>query len=169
MLAEWERVAMREPEPGKETSYDKGMRRQKEFVDRQLNGQLVIHDKDRQWETTRQGRIKFYAYLEATPDTVLQDFKMFVHDVRRHSGKHVHQGGLIIYVLEGEGWTVIDGERVDWEAGDMMLLPIKPGGVEHQHFNKKPDQGCRWLAIIYYPFQCHLASELKQQEEAPKE
>lgn len=167
-MAEQERVAMREPEPDKETSYDISVRRQKEFIDRQLNGKLVIHDADREWEATRQGRAKFFIYLDATPDSVLKDFKVFSQDIKRHSGKHVHQGGVIIYVLEGTGWSVVDGERVYWKAGDMLLLPIKPGGVEHQHFNRDPDKGCKWVAILWYPYQNHVASELKQREEAPK-
>lgn len=167
-MPERERVGMHEPEPGEETSYDKTLRRQSQFIDRQMTGKLLIRPEDREWEATRQGRIKFYLYLDATPDGVLTDFKVFVQDIRRHSGKHVHQGGVIIYVLEGEGWSVIDGTRVDWKAGDILLLPIKKGGVEHQHFNRDPDKSCKWVAMLWYPYFCHIAGQIIQREEAPK-
>jgi gentisate 1,2-dioxygenase len=43
-----------------------------------------------------------------------------------------HQGGLVIYVLEGEGaegrgYTILDDERYEWEAGDVMTLPLRQG------------------------------------------
>jgi hypothetical protein len=30
---------------------------------------------------------------------------------------------------------MIDGIRYDWEKGDVILIPLKPQGSEHQHFN----------------------------------
>ena len=97
----------------------------------------------------------------------MDDWNIFVQDIKVHSGKHRHQGGLVIYILEGEGWSEVDGERHDWEAGDLLLLPIKPGGVEHQHFNTDPDTPCRWLAFIHWPTLDHLASPAEQLEDSP--
>lgn len=168
-MPEVERTKLRDPEPQDETSYDKSVKMLKANIQRSFEYKLVLHAEDRPWEQTRQGRTKYYMYCTITKDTVLQDFKVFVRDIKRHTGKHVHQGGVIILVLEGTGWTVIDGERVDWEAGDMLILPLKPDMVEHQHFNADPDKGCRWLAMRWFPFQLHLASETKQREEAPKD
>ena len=53
------------------------------------------------------------------------------------------------------------------DAGDLLLLPIKPGGVEHQHFNLQPGQDCRWIAFSYMPFFDHVASEFTQTEVSP--
>src|SRR5439155_811034 len=78
----------------------------------------------------------------------LVDWNVFVQDIRVHSGKHRHQGGLVIYIMEGEGYSVVDGERHDWEAGDLLLLPVKKGGVEHQHFNKDDAHPAKWIAFI---------------------
>ena len=61
----------------------------------------------------------------------------------------------------------LDGERVDWTAGDLLLLPIKPGGVEHQHFNVNPGSECRWIAFSYMPFFDHVGSEFTQTELSP--
>ena len=77
-----------------------------------------------------------------------------MHDIKTVSGKHRHQGGLLIYVLEGKGYSIVNGERKDWQKGDLVLLPMVPGGVEHQHFNVEPEKGAaRWIAFINMPIQ----------------
>src|ERR1700719_2851203 len=86
----------------------------------------------------RQRKLLFYLDPVTFKDTPLQHWRVFIHDIRTRSGKHRHQGGLVIYVLEGRGYSVVDGERKDWEKGDLVLLPMKPGGVVHQHFNLNP-------------------------------
>ena len=94
---------------------------------------------------------------------------MFKHEVRTKSGKHRHQGGLVIYVLEGKGYSVVDDERIDWEKGDLMLLPLKPQGVEHQHFNLQPGQPALWAAFIPIAILWeHVGAELEQVEESPE-
>jgi mannose-6-phosphate isomerase-like protein (cupin superfamily) len=113
-------------------------------------GPIVIKPSDREYQQTRQGRIMYYLNAQAYKDTPLHDWRVFVHDIKTHSGKHRHQGGFVIYVIEGKGYSVVDGERVDWGPGDLLLLPIKPGGVEHQHFNLEEGKPCRWIAFAIY-------------------
>ena len=93
---------------------------------------------------------------------------MFVQDIRVHSGKHRHQGGLVIYIIQGEGYSIVDGERHDWEAGDLLLLPVKPGGVEHQHFNKDDAHPAKWIAFISAALFEFGASEMVQLENHPE-
>lgn len=73
-----------------------------------------------------------------------------------------------IYVIEGKGYTVVEGQRQDWESGDLVLLPIQPGGVEHQHFNLNGDTPSRWMAYIYKPFHDEVAHGMEQREESPE-
>ena len=40
---------------------------------------------------------------------------------------HRHQGGLALFVLDGRGHTIVNGVTHDWEAGDLILLPVAPG------------------------------------------
>jgi gentisate 1,2-dioxygenase len=48
------------------------------------------------------------------------------------SGKHGHmEAGL--YCLEGEGYSIVDEERLDWKKGTFVHVP-GPQTV-HQHFN----------------------------------
>ncbi len=91
---------------------------------------------------------------------------MFKHQIVTKSGRHRHQGGLLIFVTEGKGYSIVDGERWDWEKGDLVLLPMKPGGVEHQHFNLH-DKPSEWAAFINVPIQEHVASDLQQTEVSP--
>jgi gentisate 1,2-dioxygenase len=76
---------------------------------------------------------------------------IFRQEIHSHTGRHLHQGGLALYVTRGQGYTVCDGRRVEWRAGDVILLPVVPGGVEHQHFNTG-EEPCEWIAFAYNPW-----------------
>ena len=155
-MAEIERTRTRERGAIPETPYEIFIRSRREFLERQETGQVVVKPSDREFFITRQGRLMYHLNPEIHKDTPLQDWRVFSHDLKTHSGKHRHQGGLVIYVIIGQGYSVVDGERVDWQAGDLLLLPIKPGGVEHQHFNLNPGSDCRWIAFSYMPFFDHV-------------
>lgn len=140
----------------------------RERLDRSTHGIVVIDADKQRWQQSRQGREKYFLNRENDTGTVLRDWVVFVNDIKKHGGKHQHQGGLVIFVLEGEGYTVIDGERIDWSAGDLLLLPIKPEGVEHQHFNLHADESCQWIAFIFRPYQDQIAYYMDQKEVAPE-
>jgi mannose-6-phosphate isomerase-like protein (cupin superfamily) len=166
-MAEIERTRERERGTIPQTPYEIFIRSRKEFLERQDTGQVVVKPSDREFFLTRQGRLMYHLNPEIHKNTPLQDWRVFSHDLKTHSGKHRHQGGLVIYVITGKGYSVVDDERVDWQAGDLLLLPIKPGGVEHQHFNLQPGADCRWIAFSYMPFFDHVASEFTQTENSP--
>ena len=167
-MADIERTRTREREPLAENYYERFMRSRRAFIERQKSGPVVIKAKDREMHLTRQGRIIYFLDKLTFPDTPLQDWLVFVHDLKTQSGKHRHQGGLVIYVIDGTGYSVVDGERVDWKAGDLLLLPIKPEEVEHQHFNLDPSKPCHWIAFVYMPIYDYLAGEIAQVEIAPE-
>ena len=166
-MAEIERTRERERGTIPETPYELFIRSRREFLERQETGQVVVKPSDREFFLTRQGRLMYHLNPEIHKNTPLQDWRVFSHDLKTHSGKHRHQGGLVIYVLEGKGYSVVEGERKDWEKGDLVLLPMKPGGVEHQHFNADPSKPAIWAAFINIPIQEYLASDLKQEEVSP--
>ena len=167
-MAELERTRVRERGAPVENAYEALFQRITRFNERQQQGPVVIKPSDRQWEVSRQGRILWYLHPEMYKDTPLQDWFVFVHDIRTHSGKHRHQGGLALFVLEGEGYSTVTGERVDWAAGDLILLPLLPEEVEHQHFNRNPGKPCRWLAFIHMGVFEGVATELTQTELSPE-
>jgi Cupin domain len=165
-MSELQLTRDREPDPNPTDAYEASIAAMKARADRSAHGQILVTAAERPWESTRQGRLKYYLTPEVYKDTVLQDWKVFVQDIHRHSGRHTHQGGLVIFVLEGSGYTVMDGVRMDWEEGDLMILPLKPGGVEHQHFNSDPEKPCKWLAFINTNFQAATGTLIRQQAPA---
>lgn len=158
-----ERSRTREPEPEPESIYEQFMPYYEQVRERQ-DLPYVIRGDDRPWELNRQGKLKYYS----TPfmdDVVLPDVPVFRHEIPDRSGRHTHQGGLALLGTRGQGTTVVDDERVEWEAGDLVTLPIKPGGVTHQHLNRNgPDEPAEWLAIYYNPHLEILGAEFTQNE-----
>jgi quercetin dioxygenase-like cupin family protein len=42
----------------------------------------------------------------------------------KKSGKHRHSYESVMYITEGEGYTMIEDKRVDWKAGDAVYFPV---------------------------------------------
>jgi quercetin dioxygenase-like cupin family protein len=165
-MPEFERTRQRERERPTLDLYDLALKQDKERGERQMMGRIVLKVADTTQQQSRQGLLRFY--LDSTiTDTPLRDWTVFTHEVRTQSGKHRHQGGLVIYVIDGAGYSVVDGERIDWAKGDLLLLPLRKGGVEHQHFNENPAKPALWMAFIHVPTREYVASEMTQTEVAP--
>lgn len=64
-----------------------------------------------------------------------------------HTSSHCHSHTeAVLYVLEGVGFSEIDYEHYDWEAGDAVHVP--PKMTRHEHFNPS-DKRTRTLRIEY--------------------
>jgi len=50
--------------------------------------------------------------------------------------KHGHMNSAVFFVLKGKGHDVHDGKRIDWQAGDALIVE---NGCVHQHFSDDPD------------------------------
>lgn len=146
--------------------YQEWVERRNEYTRRQFEDPIVIEQQDVVREMSAMGECMYYLDSGVYPKRALSDWRSFVMDMPTSTGKHTHQGGLVIYVLEGAGWSVLDGVKEEWVAGDLLLLPIKAGGVEHQFFNARPGSPCRWLSAINVPMFNNLGSEFTQQDYA---
>jgi quercetin dioxygenase-like cupin family protein len=166
-MAEIERTRIREREAPTLSNYEIAIQKMRESAERNLTGRVVCKLEECPQNLTRQGRLRTYLGL-TIKDTPLQDWVVFTHEVRTASGKHRHQGGLVIYVIDGEGYSVVDGERIDWSKGDLILLPLREKGVEHQHFNTNPEKPALWMAFIHLPMKEYVASEMTQTEPSPE-
>ena len=126
-MADLERTRTRERDPGTMTPYDIFIRSRLEFLDRQNTGQVVVSLDDREYFNTKQGKLLYYINAEIHKNTCLQDWRVFTHSLISHSGRHRHQGGLVIYVIEGTGYSGVDGERETkrfrGEGGQRYELP----------------------------------------------
>ncbi|MBI4330331.1 MAG: cupin domain-containing protein [Chloroflexi bacterium] len=156
----------RESEPG-ETLYDQSYRIINEAARAREQGRIIIKGREIDFQQSRQALLKFLIHQNDWKSVATPYWSIFINRIKVHSGKHVHQGGLALYVLAGKGYTVVDGVRYDWEEDDLILLPIKPGGVEHQHFNAEPDKPSEWIAFIFNPMQEAAAHRMEQKEDHP--
>src|SRR3984885_3653474 len=167
-MAETERTRSRERERPAQSSYEIAIAYDRERTARQNTGRVVLRLEECAQEQTRQGLLRTYLDPFVITDTPLKHWAVFSHEIRTKSGKHRHQGGLVIYVIDGTGYSVVDGERIDWEKGDLLLLPLKPDRVEHQHFNLNPEKPALWMAFIHQGTREYLASEVTQTEPSPE-
>jgi hypothetical protein len=165
-------MVMRERERSRERdNYELIVKFMTEDRKRSFTGDVVIRGREQPWRLSRQGLVRRYMmpsrYAREDQFAALDDWNIFVQDVKVHSGMHQHQGGLVIFILEGEGHSLVDGVRHEWQAGDLLLLPVKPGGVQHQHFNRYQDRPAKWIAFISAQLFEWGASDMVQIKEHP--
>ncbi|MGH7846908.1 MAG: cupin domain-containing protein [Candidatus Binatia bacterium] len=92
----------------------------------------VIRFEEQPWEWTKQGRLKWYVHPHI--DCSARRVWLYMQEIPpgSRSGRHRHMMEEQIFVLSGTGYDVHDGERWNWERGDMINIPAM---TEHQHFN----------------------------------
>lgn len=162
-MAEAVRTRVREAEPDPGQKYNALYQSREDFLARQLATPLVIKaPKPDEYELCPQGLIGWYLHPQVFTDRCFQDWYVFIHDIRGVSGRHRHQGGLVLFIIEGRGYSTMNGVRYDWKAGDLVVLPLLPEGVEHQHFNLVEGGTSKWLAFIHLPTFNEVGSELVQ-------
>lgn len=164
-MVEKEKVREKETELAGGENYERKVQYYKDATQRGRKGIKVVHGKDLSWSLSRQGIAKDYSDYYIT-DNALTTMRFFVHDIRTHSGKHAHQGGIVLFVLKGKGTTVVDDVPFEWSEGDLILLPYKKGGVVHQHFNRD-NKPSRWLAMRSLPLAEMTGNFLEQKENNP--
>jgi hypothetical protein len=111
------------------------------------NGLQVIKEADLPLETNRQGLMRWYMH-PAINDTALSVLMFFQQEIPpgSRSGRLKFQGGQVMMILEGHGYTTVDGVKHAWKAGDVLNLPLRSDGIVVQHFNSDPDKPARFVA-----------------------
>jgi len=74
-----------------------------------------------------------------------------IYPPRSHSVTHKHNEAIII-VLRGQGYSILDDERIDWKAGDTLYIGQ---GVWHQH-HIPGDEPAMVFAIKPLPIQEYM-------------
>ena len=72
---------------------------------------------------------------------------------------HRHSSAAINYIAEGTGWSIVNGERVEWSAGDIMLSA--PGWAPHGHASGS--EGAVILTVQDHPLQIAAESLIWQE------
>jgi hypothetical protein len=100
------------------------------------SGIQVVRRKDLPEELNSQGVMRWYMH-PAIKDIVLSTLSIHEQTIApgSRSGRLQFQGGQIIFIVEGSGYTTIDGVKYKWKARDVLNLPLKKEGIIVQHFN----------------------------------
>lgn len=107
----------------------------------------VVRDEDLPQEVNQQGLMRWYLH-PAIRDTALQTLIFFEQEIPPGSrtGRVKFQGGQVMMIIEGEGYTILDGVRHTWKEGDVVNLPLRAEGVIVQHFNLNKDKPAKFVA-----------------------
>jgi quercetin dioxygenase-like cupin family protein len=103
---------------------------------RRQKAKVVARGAERPVEENAQGILRWYMH-PIIEDTPTKFYLLYVQEIPAggKSGKLVVPGGQIIYIWQGTGRTVLDGETFEWKEGDALQLPVRVEGVTFQHFN----------------------------------
>jgi hypothetical protein len=114
--------------------------------ERQGKAVWLIKGKDIPWEKNRQGKMRWYMHPRLGRPCI-NTLVIYAQELPPggRSGRILHPGNQVIYVTEGRGYTMIDGEKYHWAKGDVVQLPLRVKGVVVQHFNEDPDNPARFV------------------------
>jgi len=112
------------------------------------DGTQIIKESELPLEVSRQGLMRWYLH-PAIKDTCLSVLMFFQQEIPpgSRSGRLKFQGGQVMMITEGRGYTVIDGVKHPWKAGDVVNLPLRANGIIVQHFNSDQQQPARFVAV----------------------
>src|SRR3989304_2861996 len=107
----------------------------------------LIKGKDIPWENNKQGIMRWYMH-PLLKSICINTMKIFVQEIPPggRSGRIHHPGNQVIFILEGQGYTVLDGQKHHWSKNDVVQLPLRIKGVTVQDFNSGPEKPARFVA-----------------------
>ena len=82
-------------------------------------------------------------------------------EIGQSTRQHRHNYETLIYILKGQGYTTVDGIKVDWVAGDAVYVPVMGW---HSHTNTGETEA-EYIACENAPLLQNLG--LAVREEAP--
>ncbi len=99
-------------------------RRAKFLQDWRQNQRDVVRSDDvGMHETPRRSRIGVYVGADGDRPTRTMDALVHEIDPGATTTVHRHSWDAMVFVVAGNGWTEIDGQRIDWGPGDSLHLP----------------------------------------------
>ena len=114
----------------------------------------VVKTRDLPWEDTRQGRIKYIVHPKIP--TGLITFDCFMQEIPPNgwSGKSRTVGEEVLFIIDGQGYSVLNDVRWDWGKNDLVCIPVL---TTQQHFNTDPMKPALFLSVKsrLYPFIGH--------------
>jgi gentisate 1,2-dioxygenase len=136
------------------------------------NAIQVIKEAELPQEVSRHGLLRWYLH-PAIKDTCLSVLLFYQQEIPpgSRSGRLKFQGGQVMMITEGRGYTTIDGVKHPWKAGDVLNLPLRADGVIVQHFNADPNNSAKFVAAEPNWLECVTVDRgcgFEQLEDAPE-
>src|SRR4029078_7997542 len=99
-------------------------------------------------ENNQQGLMRWYLHPAIT-DTILSTLAIYRQEIPpgSRSGRLKFQGGQIMFIVAGRGYTLLVGVNNAWEAGAVLNLPTKRDGIVVQHFNDDSATTAVFMAV----------------------
>lgn len=113
----------------------------------QGKGAWLIRGSELGWENNRQGKMKWFLH-PALEDTAIRSMLVFEQEIPPggKSGVQMTPGGAVMYIIEGRGYTLLDGVRHDWQSEDVVQIPLRRDGVKVQHVNDDLRKPVRFIS-----------------------
>jgi len=132
----------------------------------------VVKEAELPLESNSQGLMRWYLH-PSIKDTAISSYMFFQQEIPpgSRSGRLKFQGNQVMLILEGKGYTIIDGVKYPWKAGDVVSLPLRTDGIIVQHFNTDPEKTAKFIAAEPNWFECtsvDRGSGFEQLESAPE-
>lgn len=106
----------------------------------------LIKGKDIPFENSKMGNLRWYMHPRLkTP--CINTLMIYVQEIEPNgrSARFHHPGNQVIYIMQGEGYTALDGQNHHWAKGDVVQLPLRVKGTTVQHFNTSKDTVARFV------------------------
>src|SRR4051812_5577329 len=108
----------------------------------------VYHARDQKWKGGPHTYGKKIINPQASRVAQSIETHMEAYAPAGHNSKHGHMNSAVFYVLKGRGHDVHDGRRIEWEAGDALVVE---NACVHQHFSDTVDDECIVLVMKAKP------------------
>ena len=97
----------------------------------------VFSTNDMKWKVGSQAYGKHVINPKDTQ--VAQSIETLIHAFAPggYAQNHGHMNTAAFYVMQGQGYDIHDGERIDYEAAEMLLIET---GCVHQHHNASDEE-----------------------------
>ena len=139
--------------------YDRWLNLWDEAEQERRDARKFIHEEEVEWTSTPQDT---KVGLLVAPETGFRTWgtETLIAEIQPgwHTGKHSH-GEEGIHIVEGKGFSIINGARYDWAKGTTLWIPF---GAEHQHFNTGDDTA-RYFSLMSLSLE-HLAGVAKVEQ-----
>jgi len=135
-----------------ETFYDDWLAMSERMQRAYDDSPVIAHDRDIRWvRTVQDAKVKLLIANELGFPTMGSVLTKGEIPPGWHTGQHRH-GEESILILQGEGFSVIDGDRFDWRQHTALQIPYR---AAHQHFNTG-DGPAQYLSAMCLPLEAFV-------------